>query len=225
MTITEKNAARIRSTAEQAVITGGSAFNVKAASLRVGDFAEAEVRALLGQHTDATGQRFADGALRTVWELTAGQPWLVNALAQEACFEDPAGRDLTWTIQASLTQDQAWYVDAEGELRLGDLLSEFQTFFREHSEHWLSRFQYREAGPQLLLQAFLQRVVNSGGRVEREYGLGRMRTDLLIVWPAGEAARPARRMVIECKVVRRSREETIRDGLEQTRAYKVVFSC
>ena len=37
-----------------------------------------------------------------------------------------------------------------------------------------------------------------------------MRTDLLIVWPAGEAAQPARRMVIECKVVRRSREETIR---------------
>ena len=36
---------------------------------------------------------------------------------------------------------------------------------------------------------------------------------------AGEAAQPARRMVIECKVVRRSRDETIRDGLEQTRAY------
>ena len=110
-------------------------------------------------------------------------------------------------------------MDADGGLRLADLLSEFQAFFREHSEHWLERFQYREAGPQLLLQAFLQRVVNSGGRVEREYGLGRMRTDLLIVWPAGEAAQPARRMVIECKVVRRSREETIRDGLEQTRAY------
>ena len=33
-----------------------------------------------------------------------------------------------------------------------------------------------------MLQAFLQRIVNSGGRVEREYGLGRMRTDLLVVW-------------------------------------------
>ncbi len=43
--------------------------------------------------------------------------------------------------------------------------------------------QGAEAGPQLLLQAFLQRGVNSGGRIEREYGLGRGRTDLLIVWP------------------------------------------
>lgn len=41
----------------------------------------------------------------------------------------------------------------------------------------MERFQYREAGPQLLLPAFLQRVVNSGGRIEREYGLGRGRTD------------------------------------------------
>ena len=34
-----------------------------------------------------------------------------------------------------------------------------------------------------MLQAFLQRVVNSGGRNEREYGLGRLRTDLLVEWP------------------------------------------
>ena len=48
----------------------------------------------------------------------------------------------------------------------------------------------REAGPQLLLQAFLQRVVNAGGRVEREYGLGRMRTDLLIVLAVRGATGP-----------------------------------
>ena len=34
----------------------------------------------------------------------------------------------------------------------------FQTFFRQHSEHWIERFQYKEAGPQLLLQAILQRT-------------------------------------------------------------------
>ncbi|HPY60836.1 MAG: hypothetical protein BWY45_03118 [Euryarchaeota archaeon ADurb.Bin294] len=49
------------------------------------------------------------------------------------------------------------------------LLQEFQQFFREHSEIWLERFSYREAGPQLLLQAFLQRIVNGGGRITREY--------------------------------------------------------
>ena len=96
----------------------------------------------------------------------------------------------------------------------------------EHSEHWVQRFQYREAGPQLLLQAFLQRIVNSG-QIHREYGLGRMRTDLLIVWPAGAvpgtagAPGTARRTVIECKVVtaKQGMERTVRDGLAQTRAY------
>ena len=63
------------------------------------------------------------------------------------------------------------------------LLAAFQDFFRQHAEHWQERFQYKEAGPQLLLQAFLQRILNGGGRIEREYGLGRLRTDLLIFWP------------------------------------------
>lgn len=102
------------------------------------------------------------------------------------------------------------------------LLTEFQTFFREHSEHWVERFQYKEAGPQLLLQAFLQRIVNSGGRIEREYGLGRMRTDLLILWPAPSDAQPnqsVQRIVIECKLLYKSLEQTVREGIEQTRAY------
>ena len=89
-----------------------------------------------------------------------------------------------------------------GRLRADKLLAAFQTFFREHSEHWLERYQYREAGPQLLLQAFLQRIVNSGGRIEREYGLGRMRTDLLVVWPGAPTGpeTDSQRIVIECKV-------------------------
>ena len=45
-------------------------------------------------------------------------------------------------------------------MNLGKLLEAFQEYFRENSEHWLKLFQYREAGPQLLLQAFLQRVLN-----------------------------------------------------------------
>ena len=55
-------------------------------------------------------------------------------------------------------------------------------------------------------QAYLQRVVNGGGRIEREYGLGRGRTDLLMLWPS-ERDQPYdlwRRFVIECKVLRDS---------------------
>ncbi len=294
---------RIQSTAENALIAGGSAFNIKARSLRLGDFSRTEVLALLGQHTEETGQVFTADALDTVWTQTQGQPWLVNALADEACFygefaeawhrpvtaeairaaqeqlilrrethldqladklkeervrrvvepllsggearsmpsddltyvrdlglisaDDPARianpiyrevipRELTYTTQAMLAQETAWYVGDDGDLHVGKLLTAFQAFFREHSEHWVERFEYKEAGPQLLLQAFLQRIVNSGGRIEREYGLGRMRTDLLIVWPQDGQTR---RFVVECKVLHKSLEQTIAEGLTQTAEY------
>ena len=299
---------RIHSSSENALVLGGSAFNVKAESLRLGDFTEAEVRTLLAQHTDETGQPFTHGALGTVWKQTRGQPWLVNALCRQACFGRGAGRDrsravtsehlleaqehlilsrvthlhqladklqedrvrrvvepllsgaiedesstpdleyvrdlgliapdapprianpiyaevvpreLTYAVQEKLLHDAAWYVDAGGGLDLDKLLAAFQSFFREHSEHWVARFDYAEAGPQLLLQAFLQRIVNGGGRIEREYGLGRGRTDLLIIWPrAGESAPHATsRFVVECKVLHKSLPRTVREGLAQTAGY------
>jgi hypothetical protein len=52
-------------------------------SLRLGDFTEEEVRTLYAQHTAETGQPFTDEALRRAFEVTQGQPWLVNALARE----------------------------------------------------------------------------------------------------------------------------------------------
>ena len=313
---------RIHSAAEKAVVAGGSAFNVKAKSLRLGDFSPFEVGTLLEQHTEETGQAWTPGAKDTIWDLTRGQPWLVNALAYQACFEDRAGRDrsrpvteqavrdaceqlilrrethldqltdklqedrvrrvvepllsgardaealrpddlqyardlgliradgpveianpiyreviprdLTHTTQMTLYHDPAWYVE-DRALQVAELLAAFQVFFREHSEHWLQRFQYQEAGPQLLLQAFLQRIVNSGGRIEREYALGSLRTDLLILWPAGGTPGNATKTVVECKCLPGSLERTIEQGLIQTRAYMsrcaaaeghlVIFDC
>ena len=66
----------------------GSPFNIKAKSLRLGDFTGDEVAALLAQHTEETGQAFAPEAVEAVFEQTQGQPWLVNALAREICFEE-----------------------------------------------------------------------------------------------------------------------------------------
>lgn len=104
-------------------------------------------------------------------------------------------------------------------MQVGKLLEAFQAYFREHSEHWVERFQYKEAGAQLLLQAFLQRIVTGGGRIEREYSLGRRRTDLLIIWPL--SARPGhfQKAVIECKLLHQGLERTVESGLAQTRAY------
>ena len=286
---------RIHSSSQQEAIAGGSAFNIKARSMRLGDFTREEVLALLGQHTEETGQTFTTAAQETMWARTRGQPWLVNALADETCFRREAGRnreraidagdvrdaeealiarrethldqladklqedrvrrvvepllsggderefstrdlgliaidtplrianplyaeviprELTYAAQAGLVEDTAWYVD--GGLDVVKLLAAFQAFFREHSERWVARFDYQEAGPQLLLQAFLQRIVNGGGRIEREYGLGRRRTDLLIVWPQGERSRKS---VVECKVLHKSLARTLREGLEQTAGY------
>ncbi|MDE0220760.1 MAG: ATP-binding protein, partial [Spirochaetaceae bacterium] len=297
---------RIHSAAENRLVLGGSAFNIKSESLRLGDFTEQEIRTLTAQHTEQTGQAFTEDALELVWERTAGQPWLVNALCYDACFRHKPGRDrerpitagaileaqerlilrrdthiddlanklreervrrvvepilagarqqawsnedlayvcdlglvaraadgpprianpiyaevvprhLNSAVQAGLPQEMAWYVGADGTLDVEGLVAAFQEFFREHSEHWVQRFeQYHEAGPQLLLQAHLQRVVNGGGRIEREYALGRGRTDLLIVWPRGGRER---RYVVECKVLRGDLERTIAEGMAQTRAY------
>ena len=91
---------RIYSTAQNALVLGGSVFNIKSKSLRLGDFTEAETRALLAQHTAETGQGFTDEALEAVRMRSAGQPWLVNALCREACFETETGRDRTRRIAA-----------------------------------------------------------------------------------------------------------------------------
>ena len=302
---------RIRSSTGE-VIAGGSPFNIAAKSLRMGDFSEAETRALMAQHTEETGQRFTAAAQEAVWAQTRGQPWLVNALCAGACFDNKAGRDrscaiavdaiyaareelivsrrthldqlahkleearvrrvvepmlsggevrhhardleyvrdlgllapdspprmanpiyaevvpreLGYVLQDSLDVQVAWYVDDAGRLDMDKLLSAFRTFFGEHSEHWLGRFsEYPEAGPQLILQAYLQRVVNSGGRIEREYGLGRGRTDLLVLWPreAGQPSERWERFVVECKVLRDSDRKslawTVERGVEQTLGY------
>ena len=140
-------------------------------------------------------------------------------------YREVIPRELMYAREAEIAQETEWYVKADGDLDVEGLLAAFQRFFREHSEHWIERFQYKEAGPQLLLQAFLHRIVNGGGRIEREYALGRRRTDLLIVWPPGrfagaaEPGTPARRHVVECKVLRGGLEAAIREGVEQTLAY------
>ncbi|TSE26337.1 hypothetical protein Tsedi_00635 [Tepidimonas sediminis] len=138
-------------------------------------------------------------------------------------YREVIPRELTYTTQTRITHEQAWYVrPSDRRLDMDKLLAAFQQFFRENAEAWIERFQYREAGPQLLLQAFLQRIVNGGGRISREYGLGRRRTDLFLEWPLDEAQGflgPVQRVVLELKILHKSLEATIEEGLTQTAAY------
>ncbi len=304
---------RIYSSSEKDIITGGSAFNIKTESLRLGDFNRDETKKLYLQHSTETGQVFEEDALELCWELTKGQPWLVNALGYEVCFKIRKYRDRSISVTSEMIEEAkeniilrrdthidqladklkeervhkiigpmlegvgmegaaeddrvycidlglirktsnglevanpiyrevipryltiiteeniaslirpAWYIDEqENSLDIHKLLLSFQEFFRENSEHWVERFDYKEAGPQLLLQAFLQRVVNGGGRVEREYGLGRMRTDLLITWFSNTGKQ---RYVIETKILYKSMEKTIEAGLNQTSEYMDRCNC
>ena len=59
-------------------------FNIKVESLTLGNFSLEEVQSLYGQHTAATGQKVTLEAIQRAFYLTAGQPWLVNALARQA---------------------------------------------------------------------------------------------------------------------------------------------
>ena len=141
-------------------------------------------------------------------------------------YAEVVPRELGYVLQDSLAEETAWYVDDAGGLDLRKLLAAFAQFHAENAEHWLRYFEdYSEAAPQLILQAYLQRVVNGGGRIEREYGLGRGRTDLLVLWPS-ERGQPYdlwRRFVIECKVLRdsarRSMAATVEQGVAQTLGY------
>ncbi|MGW0805732.1 ATP-binding protein [Nonomuraea sp. NPDC002799] len=64
-----------------------SPFNIITESLRLGDFTTDEIAELYDQHTQATGQEFTKDAVDRVFELTQGQPWLVNAVAYEITFK------------------------------------------------------------------------------------------------------------------------------------------
>ncbi len=96
-------------------------------------------------------------------------------------YQEIIPRVLSFGFQEMLPSDYiepTWYIK-DGKLDMDALLTAFQKFYRRHSETWLSKYDFREAGRQLLLMAFLQRIVNSGGRIEREMAAGNGRCDLL----------------------------------------------
>jgi hypothetical protein len=68
----------------------------------------------------------------------------------------------------------------DGRIDMMYLMQDFQSFWRENSEIWVKQYAYEEAAPHLILQAFLQRIVNGGGRIIREFAAGRNRLDLCV---------------------------------------------
>ncbi|WP_438030821.1 AAA family ATPase [Sorangium sp. So ce233] len=125
-------------------------------------------------------------------------------------YREVVPRALTFIRQAQIPAEPAAYVRPDGSLDMEKLFTDWQAFWRKDGHLAAEGFGYRESGPHLMLMAFLQRVVNGGGRVEREYGLGRGALDLMICWRD-------ERHAIEVKVRRDT--ETEADALDQVARY------
>jgi hypothetical protein len=82
------------------------------------------------------------------------------------------------------------------------MLREFVAFRRERGELATNGKGYDEAGVQLVMLGFMYRIINGGGYVDSEYGVGRHRLDIFIRKPyTGPDGRPAlQREVLELKV-------------------------
>jgi type II secretory pathway predicted ATPase ExeA len=296
----------LRDVRDYKVASGGSdrlntssPFNIKVASITMRNFNLEEVRELYQQHTAATGQIFTTEATATAFDLTQGQPWLVNALAKEVvekmvkdrsiaitkehilqakeilitrqdthldslaerlreprikaiiepmlaglelgdipnddiqfvidlglCKMHPYGgltianpiyrevlpRVLTVTPMASLPMIAPTWLTLEGELNIDALLTAFLKFWRQHGEPLLGSTGYHEIAPHIVLMAFLHRVINGGGVLEREYAIGSDRMDLCLQYKNVILG-------IELKVWRDKKRNPQADGIEQLESY------
>lgn len=141
------------------------------------------------------------GLLRKV----AGRYQIANPIYREVI-----PRALNHDRQLQIWNEPAWYVRKDGSLDMAKLMADWQKFWRKDGHLAAEGFGYRESGPHLMLMAFLQRIINGGGNIEREYGLGRGALDLLICWHE-------ERHAIEVKLRRDT--ETEAEGLEQLASY------
>ncbi|MEU4227227.1 ATP-binding protein [Nonomuraea sp. NPDC026600] len=283
-----------------------SPFNIIRKSLRLGDFTADQIAELYDQHTQATGQGFTKDAVERVFELTQGQPWLVNALANEVVVEmevrgtintaqvedakerlirarathldalvarlheprvkrviepivagtspgldtafdeaasyvhdlgliretrdleiaNPIYREVLLRVLGDRTErfvraDPHSFVLPDGRFDLPRLLQEFVMFWREHGEVLIQQEGYHEAACQIILMAFLHRLVNGGGQLDREYAAGTKRLDVLVRWPytGPEGERLTQREAMELKVWRASENDPMPDGLAQLDRY------
>ena len=105
----------------------------------------------------------------------------------------------------------------DGQLDLRRVLDDFTSFWRENGEIVTKGMTYHETAPQLVLMAYLQRIVNGGGYIDREYGVGMGRIDLLIRKPYGDGK--LQREALELKVWKPETKDPLDQGLRQLGDY------
>jgi type II secretory pathway predicted ATPase ExeA len=113
---------------------------------------------------------------------------------------------------ASLTSIAPTWLDNDGNLNAQALLDSFILFWRQHGEPLFGSTPYPEIAPHIVLMAFLHRVVNGGGTLEREYAIGSGKMDICLRY--GKLT-----LAMELKVWRDGRPDPLKEGLPQLDKY------
>jgi type II secretory pathway predicted ATPase ExeA len=185
-------------------------------------------------HLDSLAERLQESRVRAVIEpILAGQElgeipnddrqYLVDIgllkrdPAAGLVVANPIYREVIPRVLAQAPQDSLPFISpswltSTGKLDVDALLQAFLAFWLQHGEALLKSASYPEIAPHLVLMAFLHRVVNGGGSLEREYAIGRDRMDLCLRY--GEAT-----LGIELKVWRTRKTDPLKAGLKQLDSY------
>ena len=131
-------------------------------------------------------------------------------------YAEVIARTLNYNVQQRLPVELIRKWMSKTDIAMSDLLRAFQEFWRDNSEMWCDRFEYKEAAPHLILLAFLQRVVNGGARIHREFATGTRRIDICIDYAD-------KRYPIEMKILYKDKTRT--EGIEQLSAYMNTMGC
>lgn len=186
-------------------------------------------------HLDSLGERLQEPRVRGVIEpILMGDPFAMMAdddrryvidlgLVREVpgyplevanpIYGEIIPRVLSRLAIQSIPVLKAVWLKPDGRMNFEALLQGFMDFWRRHGEPLLKSTPYHEAAPHLVLMAFLDRVSNGGGSVQREFAIGMGRMDLLLT-------RGPDQLPIEIKVWRYDGEpDPLEDGLSQFNGY------
>ncbi|HYH47239.1 MAG TPA: ATP-binding protein, partial [Thermoanaerobaculia bacterium] len=130
-------------------------------------------------------------------------------------------RVLASAVEGNLPRHAGGPVTPDGRLDLPRVLADFAGFWKEHGEVLAGSLPYHEVAPQLVLMAYLHRIVNGGGTIDREVGVGRGRIDLCLRWPYQDpdGRRLVQREALELKVWAPSKPDPLDQGLQQLETY------
>jgi hypothetical protein len=127
-------------------------------------------------------------------------------------YQEVLPRVLAYVTSASMGYIQPIWLTEQGEFVPERLLESFLEFWRQHGEPLFKSTPYPEIAPHLVMMAFLHRVVNGKGTLEREYAIGSGRMDLCLRY--GKVT-----LGMELKVWRDKKPDPLNEGLKQLDKY------